>query len=488
MCQVGVCVKISTKMIGVLFLSALLVAIIGSLGIFANQQSAESFEELKDYEKKVDVAAEASSYAKRAEGHLLLYLTLGNSIDEEKFFARHASLEEQVTILENEIESLEGLEQVNSLKSFSADILEYGSQLLEIYNENPAAFDFEDHDELIINFHDSSSGARRTGVAIVDLETSGLNQDIEQAQIMALSLQRVMMIFTLLLIIASIALGVSIVRSISKPIKKIRDAAIEIGNGKLGIQIDIKSKNEIGDLANSLNKMSNKLKVTQEQLLEAERHSALEAATWLGHDLRNPLQVIVNSVYCINKEISRLQSSPLIRQKITKFLQMIAISVEYAENIVRNLKAFGSKQEPDKTKTDTNTLIKETLSQINTPENIEIIEDLGQIPDANIDKDMMKRVFMNLVTNAFQAMENGGKLKVSTKKTTGFVEVSFQDTGHGMSKETMEKIFEPFFTMKPKGMGIGLTICKQFVERNGGSIIVKSEENEGSTFIVKLPI
>lgn len=465
-----------------------LVAVIGGLGIFANQQLANSFEELKYYEKRVDVAAEASSYAKRAEGHLFLYLTLGNGLDKEKFFGRHVLLEEQITILENEIECLEGLEQVNYLRSFSAEILEYGNQLIEIYDENPEAFDFEDHNELIINFHDSSSGARKTGVNIVELETSKLNQDVEQAQNSAVLLQQGMSITVVFLITVAIVLGISISRSISRPIRELRDVAIEIGNGKLGIQADIKSKNEIGDLANSLNKMSHNLQVTQEQLLEAERHSALQAATWVGHDLRNPLQAIENSTYCITNEISRLQNSSPIRQNITKFLQTIDSSVEYAENIVRNLKDFASKQEPRQTKTDTNALIKKTLSQINTPENIEIIKDLCQIPDTNTDKNMMERVFMNLATNAIQAMKNGGKLKVSTKKTMGFVEVRFQDTGVGMSKETMEKIFEPFFTTKAKGMDVGLAICKKFVERNGGSITVESEEGKGSTFIVKLPI
>ena len=113
---------------------------------------------------------------------------------------------------------------------------------------------------------------------------------------------------------------------------------------------------------------------------------------------------------------------------------------------------------------------------------------MGQIPNSNMDKNMMQRVFMNLATNAIQAMKDGGKLKVSTKRKQGFVEVNFQDTGAGMSKETMEKIFEPFFTTKSKGMGIGLAICKKFVELNGGSITVKSKEGKGSTFIIKLPI
>jgi len=102
---------------------------------------------------------------------------------------------------------------------------------------------------------------------------------------------------------------------------------------------------------------------------------------------------------------------------------------------------------------------------------------------------MIKRVFLNLAVNGIQAMkENGGRLKVSTKERRGFVEVSFKDTGVGMSKESMEKIFTPFFTTRAKGMGMGLAICKKLVDAHGGSIEVESEEGKGTTFTVKLPI
>jgi signal transduction histidine kinase len=104
-----------------------------------------------------------------------------------------------------------------------------------------------------------------------------------------------------------------------------------------------------------------------------------------------------------------------------------------------------------------------------------------------VDKNQMKRIFLNLITNAIQAMENGGTLTSLTNKTNGFLQVSFKDTGVGISKENMEKISTPFFTTRAKGMGMGLAICKKFVESHGGSIQVESEAGRGTTFTVKLP-
>lgn len=480
--------KIATKMITVLITILLLISLIGLHSIFSNQLMIDSLQKLTTYEKHVDAAAEASSYAKRAEGHLFLYLTLGNELDREKFFNRHNALEEQIAILDDEVLSPDVLNHVNLLKSFSADILEYGNQLLMTYYQNPEKFDFQEHSELLINFHSSTSEVRRIGVTIVDVETTELNQSIEKTQNSGEALQRGMTVIIVILLICVIIVGSSVTLSISKPIKKLRDIAVEIGNGKLGIQNDVKSNNEIGSLANSLNKMSCDLQVNQKHLLEAERHSALEAATWVGHDLRNPLQAIQNLTYCIDNEISLLPTSSPIRQNITSYLKTIDEEIEYSDNIVRTLKDFGSKKEPDLEETNLNTLIKKTLSEIETPKNIQVIKDLGQIPDIRIDRYMMKRVFANLINNSLQAMKKGGKLIISTKKIAGFIEVGFQDTGIGIPKEILEKIFEPFFTTKAKGLGVGLTIVKNFVEKNGGIISVESEDTKGSKFIVKLPL
>lgn len=242
-------------------------------------------------------------------------------------------------------------------------------------------------------------------------------------------------------------------------------------------------------LKRKLEQTQEKLRISQEQLVKAERLAAIgELATMVGHDLRNPLQSIENAVYFLRNELSHIPSTSIIRQKIMKMLRVISDSVEYADKIVRDLQDFSAKRKPSLQKTDINKTIKETLSQVEVPENVELITELDNLPEVSIDKDQIKRVFLNLAENGIQAMEKGGELKVSTKKTKDFVEIIFQDTGIGISKENMKKLFKPFFTTKAKGLGMGLAICKKIVEDHGGTIEVKSEEGRGSTFTVKLPI
>ena len=228
------------------------------------------------------------------------------------------------------------------------------------------------------------------------------------------------------------------------------------------------------------------LKRSQERLVKAERLAAIgQAATMVGHDLRNPLQAIENGIYYINTELSKRPNS----QNIKETLQAIHGSVEYADNIVKELQSFTSKREPLFREIDINTLVKETFSHVKTPENVETVIELGELPKIEADKDMMKRIFVNLAVNGIQAMkEKRGILKVSTKETNGFIEIKFQDTGTGIKKENVSKIFTPFFTTKAQGMGVGLSICKRYVEIHNGNIKVESKEGEGSIFTVKLPI
>ena len=227
----------------------------------------------------------------------------------------------------------------------------------------------------------------------------------------------------------------------------------------------------------------------EEERLNLEKLAAVgEVATMVGHDLRNPLQSIEIATYYLKNELPRLLPSIPISQKAVEMLQVIDDSVNYADKIVKDLHDFSATKKPLLKKTNINGIVRETLSQVEMPENVELITELSHLPGIKADKGMIKRVFLNLAVNGIQAMENGGTLKVSTKKTKGSVEVSFKDTGIGIPKEDIRKIFIPFFTTKAKGIGMGLPICKRLVESHGGSIKVESKEGKGSIFTVKLPI
>ena len=111
----------------------------------------------------------------------------------------------------------------------------------------------------------------------------------------------------------------------------------------------------------------------------------------------------------------------------------------------------------------------------------------GGLTRAMIDAELLKRVLVNLVLNAVQAMPNGGKLTITTCVTQDSVTVSVQDTGVGIAAENLNKIFKPFFTTKAQGQGLGLAVCKRLVEVQGGTISVQSQLGAGSTFTIKIP-
>ncbi len=251
-------------------------------------------------------------------------------------------------------------------------------------------------------------------------------------------------------------------------------------------QMEEKLRQYSDSVEDLVKKRTEKLTTSQEMLVESERLAAIgEAATMVGHDLRNPLQAIENATYFLGVELANVPVS----EKGMEAINVIHRSIDYADDIVNDLLCFASSRIPVLMKTDLNNLIKETLLQINQPENVKTVLELVELPKIEIDKQMIKRVFVNLADNAVQSMEHkGGVLRVTSKRVAEKVVIEFQDTGYGIKPENMEKMFTPFFTTKAQGMGVGLATCKRFVELHSGSIKVKSNEGEGSTFTVTLHI
>ena len=134
-------------------------------------------------------------------------------------------------------------------------------------------------------------------------------------------------------------------------------------------------------------------------------------------------------------------------------------------------------------------IVAEALSRNSHGEKARITLELGEcLPAIKTDKDQIAQVYLNLISNAIDAIAEGGQLTIRTRKRAGFVEAEFADTGAGIPQETLARIFDPLFSTKTRGIGLGLAISKSIVERHGGNIEVKSEANKGSTFSVKLPI
>jgi signal transduction histidine kinase len=235
------------------------------------------------------------------------------------------------------------------------------------------------------------------------------------------------------------------------------------------------------------------LREAQEQLVRQEKLAVLgQLAGGVGHELRNPLAVIKNTAYFLNMVLK--EPEPEVKEA----LDIVDKEVGICNRTISSLLDFARAEPPVRRKVDVNDIVQAALSRITIPDNIEVVSQ----PDASVpailaDPDQLAQVFGNITLNGIQAMPEGGRLVVKTLKTSEasgkpprseWVAVSFTDTGVGIPAENLGKLFEPLFTTKAKGIGLGLVLVESLVEANGGSIEVQSEVGKGSTFTVILPL
>jgi len=233
------------------------------------------------------------------------------------------------------------------------------------------------------------------------------------------------------------------------------------------------------------------LREAQEKLILQEKLTILgQLAGGVGHELRNPLGAIKNAAYFLNMVLE--EPDPEVKET----LDILEKEVATSERIISSLLDFARPKPPIRRKVDINDVVREALSRVSAPENAEVVSQLdATLPAILADPDQLAQVFGNIILNAIQAMPDGGQLIVKTSEVSGkpprsekWVAVSIADTGVGISEENLKKLFQPLFTTRAKGIGLGLALVKTLVEGHGGTIEVESEVGKGSTFTVSLPL
>jgi len=226
------------------------------------------------------------------------------------------------------------------------------------------------------------------------------------------------------------------------------------------------------------------LRDSQGRLVRSERMAAIgQLAAMVGHDLRNPLTGIKGAGYYLKtKWGSKMDGTS------REMLEVIEKNVEYSDKIIAELLEYSREIKLELKETTPKLMLEDALTLIEAPKNVQIQQLTEDSPEIKIDKDKMKRVFVNLIKNAIEAMPEGGRLTVKGWETNGNLKITFADSGSGMSKETMERLWTPLFTTKVRGIGLGLSICKRIVEAHGGKISVESTLGKGTTFTITLPI
>ena len=323
---------------------------------------------------------------------------------------------------------------------------------------------------------------------------SGLGWGIilKQKQDEAYLFSKVMKIQSWIIIILSelgaILVSIFMGKALARPIKNLAEKIKRVADGDLDHKIKIIMRDDIGELIRSFNEMTKKLKRARDR----ERLSAIgEAVSWIVHELKNSLVSIKTFV----------QLFP-VRHKDEKFVdrfsRLVPQEVNRLERMFKELSDFSSHYDLRITQTNLKEIINSIL-EIMRDDFIAKKIDIQYNPQNNnfyleADAERLKQVFMNLIINSINAMPEGGSLTVSIEQANSeslsnpaYIEVIIKDTGKGISREVLERIFEPFHTTKNGGMGLGLTISRKIIEQHRGHINVESETGRGTTFIVRLP-
>lgn len=221
----------------------------------------------------------------------------------------------------------------------------------------------------------------------------------------------------------------------------------------------------------------------QERLLRAERLSAIGTlAATVSHELRNPLSVINNAVFFLSTKVSR--EDP----RVVRNLEIIRREVQTATHVIEDLLDFARSRPPQVTTIEAELLVRDALGRQQVPENVHV-ENLvpKELPPLCVDLGQIQQVLSNLIENAVHAMPDGGTLRLEGAAGGGRATLRVSDTGVGIAPENLARIFEPLFTTRSRGVGLGLALVRRVVEAHGGHVTVESEVGKGTIFILELP-
>ncbi|MGI0059422.1 MAG: sensor histidine kinase, partial [Nitrosotalea sp.] len=264
------------------------------------------------------------------------------------------------------------------------------------------------------------------------------------------------------------------------PVATIHELAKKIQTGDFNVKSRPSGYNELKMLGVEFETMANKLQEQQNIIAKTERVSAIgQLAARLAHDLRNPLSVIRNSLHLIRQKYSE-------KPEVVNSFERIDRSVFRMTHQIENVMDFVSPKPLIFESVSLKKLLNHAIEKINIADTLRI--NLPQ-NDTTItcDPNSLEVAFENLLLNAKQAMKNEGVIDIKISDESNFIQIHITDSGTGIPDDVLPRIFEPLFTTKQEGTGLGLSSCKSVIEKHGGTIEVKTQIGKGTTFIIKIP-
>jgi two-component system NtrC family sensor kinase len=326
-------------------------------------------------------------------------------------------------------------------------------------------------------------------------------------------------------VLAAFLVNTLVQRIVYRPIGDLKEGSERLAEGDLVHPIPVRSGDELGQLAESFNSMTERLRQSREELegwghtlehkveeatlelrvaqAEAARGEKLASvgllAAGIAHELNNPLTGVLTFTHLVRKQLP--DGSPEAED-----LDLVIQETKRCATIIRRLLDFAREKAPEKGYSDLNQLIQDTthlISQSAQVSDIDIILDLDEsLPTVWVDEDLVKQVIMNMLVNAQHAIESGGRITIRTRvskrqagsddkgEPTPMAEITVADTGCGISEENLQRIFDPFFTTKGvgKGTGLGLAVSHGTIAAHGGTVEVNSQVGVGTEFRIYLPL
>jgi len=280
---------------------------------------------------------------------------------------------------------------------------------------------------------------------------------------------------------------------VTRPVEQLADAAREVAAGNWNARVAVNSTDELGALAQSFNAMTGDLLRQREQLVRAERVAAWrELARRLAHELKNPLFPLQLTVE--NLVRARQQSPEQFDEVFRESSSTLLAEISNLKTIISRFSEFSRMPQPQLHRTQLNEIVQNVArllqAQLRSLEHapIECKLELDEtLPPIGADAELLHRAFSNLALNAMDAMPQGGTLTLRTRQSGDRVTVEIADTGVGLTAEECERLFTPYYTSKAHGTGLGLAIVQSVISDHGGTIVVRSQPGQGTTFIIELP-
>ncbi|HUH04462.1 MAG TPA: ATP-binding protein, partial [Kofleriaceae bacterium] len=278
-----------------------------------------------------------------------------------------------------------------------------------------------------------------------------------------------------------------------RPLGRLRDAARHIASGDYGNRIDEVGPAEVADLAHEFNVMGHAIQERERELVRSERLVAVgKMAAMITHEVRNPLSSIGLNTELLEEELQALpperavEARALCRAITTEVDRLTGITEEYLQ-FARLPKPKLQRESLVRLVRDLADFEREQLMMRGVTLVVEIDDDL---PAVMVDEGQVRQSLLNLLRNAADAVEEvgGGTVSITTRVAAPMVEVRVADEGTGISEELISKLFEPFFSTKDGGTGLGLALTQQIVREHGGDIRVDSEPGHGAVFVMSLPV